>query len=96
MYPLSSWLLLLNLSLFLPNLVHALKFINPPSITEPLSNTDYSPNPVYAEGSLLHISWDEQPENTTSVTLWQLNGTEGMQPFEHITRMSPSLSVPFL
>lgn len=86
MHPLSSWLTLLNLSLFLPNLVYALKFINPPSITEPLSNTDYSLNPVYTEGSLLNILWDEQSENTTSVTLWQLNGTEGMQPFEHITQ----------
>jgi len=79
--------LLSTLYLSLLNLVHALKFINPPSITGPLADIDYSLNPVYAEGSLLHILWDEQSQNTTSVTLWQLNGTEGMQPFEQITRM---------
>lgn len=73
-----SFALLANLSL-------AIKFTTPPSFEH---TTDFSANPVYKEGSLLKIKWSATTQNATSLTLWQLNGTQFLQPFEYLTRMS--------
>lgn len=75
----SSFLLLLAV----PGALGAFKFINPP----PFEKThDFSLNPIYPEGSILNIKWSDQTEENTSLTLWQLNGTQFMEPFEYLTR----------
>ncbi|KAJ5345897.1 hypothetical protein N7452_003901 [Penicillium brevicompactum] len=71
-----SFALLANLSL-------AIKFTTPPSFEH---TTDFSANPVYKEGSLLKIKWSATTQNATSLTLWQLNGTQFLQPFEYLTQ----------
>lgn len=63
----------------------ALEFTNPPAFE---ATKDFSRNPMYKDGSLLKIKWSETTQNNTSLTLWQLNGTQFLQPFEYLTRMS--------
>lgn len=69
----------------LSNLCLAIKFTNPPAFE---ATEDFSMNPVYKEGSLLKIKWSAATQNNTSLTLWQLNGTQLLQPFEYLTHMS--------
>ncbi|ODM23661.1 hypothetical protein SI65_01250 [Aspergillus cristatus] len=76
-------LLLDLLLLALPNLVLGVAFVNPPAFE---ATTDFSNNPTYEKGSLLRIKWNEQSEDNTSLTLWQLNGTQWLQPFEYLTQ----------
>jgi hypothetical protein len=84
---------LLSLSILMPTLALAIQFTNPP----PYDGTkSYSTNSIYEEGSLLHIKWSAKAQNNTSLTLWQLNGSQFLQPFEYITRKSiPSNSTLF-
>jgi hypothetical protein len=64
--------------------VLSVEFINPPPFVE---TTDFSLNTIYVEGSNLNIQWTAgPPENNTSLTLFQLNGTQFLQPFEYLTR----------
>lgn len=70
----------------LPIGVYSLEFINPPPFA---ATTDFSLNTIYVEGSILNIEWTAGPAgNNTSLTLWQLNGTQYLQPFEYLTRKS--------
>ena len=71
------------LFLAVPSVFGAFKFINPP----PFEKTeDFSLNPIYPEGSILNIKWSDKTDENTSLTLWQLNGTQFMEPFEYLTR----------
>lgn len=62
-----------------------MQFINPP----PFGDGDTSKNLIFAEGSTITLAWTEgTPGKATSIALFQLNGTQYMQPFEYVTRMS--------
>lgn len=82
-------LLLFLFVLELFTIVMGVEFINPPPFA---ATTDFSLNTIYVEGSLLNIQWTPGPEgNNTSLTLFQLNGTQFLEPFEYLTRMFMSL-----
>jgi hypothetical protein len=62
----------------------AMRFINPP----PFGDGDVSKNQIFAAGSTVTISWTGGTAGkASSLALFQLNGTEYLQPFEYITRM---------
>ncbi|KAF8849079.1 hypothetical protein BDZ45DRAFT_697860 [Acephala macrosclerotiorum] len=64
--------------------VLGMEFVNPPPFA---ATTDFSLNTIYVEGSILDIEWTAGPAgNNTSLTLWQLNGTQYLQPFEYLTQ----------
>lgn len=62
------------------------------SFTNPVSTAGTSaPNSIYAEGSILDVTWTEGTNPTsTSLVLFQLNATSGvlLYPFEYLTRTS--------
>ncbi|KAF2197952.1 hypothetical protein GQ43DRAFT_474987 [Delitschia confertaspora ATCC 74209] len=61
-----------------------MNFINPP----PFGTVgDFSRNPIYPEGSTLNIQWTEGNQGKpVSITLYQLNGTQWLDPFEYIVQ----------
>jgi hypothetical protein len=61
-------------------------FINPAA-----NGTPFSQNPIFAEGSVLDVTWTEGTSSTpTSLVLFQMNGTELLYPFEYLTRKCTS------
>lgn len=80
--------LFVSLLSVLTTVVLGIEFINPPPFETTDLPPDFSLNPVYVKGSILTIRWTAgPPENNTSLTLYQLNGTQPLGPFEYLTRM---------
>ncbi|OCK87103.1 uncharacterized protein K441DRAFT_682847 [Cenococcum geophilum 1.58] len=62
--------------------VSCVDFINPPPFGK---EGDFSRNPIYPEESTLNIQWTTGKEDKpVSITLYQLNGTQYMEPSEYI------------